>query len=324
MYVLRWRLAHCIYLMCQALRCLGDDISYNEVVTVPELVGRAIHCHRHHVLYSVSLEFNTQRICGGISRWPTYAELPLECATSLAAPIVAARMDPRTELAVKMLRSSKHIKLTKGIHSAVADVAGIVFGPDTVAEALKSQNVPAFMDIGLLRSRFDMAITLAMRTIFQWMFLHCPGACFYLFVDGSPASGFEALTAAEHHAGLTHSWDRLLTITFLGFGFMGVLARAHSLLWKIYIEVGPNEALLRWRLKSIRGFTTDWGSESKLPYLRDCLQTFLVSIGSTLEVTPAKFLFPLAVWACGWHHKWDNIMREVCESLVGWPFFLRS
>ena len=176
-----------------------------------------------------------------------------------------------------------------------------------------------------MRIRFDCTMALTMRSILHWIRYYDPTCVFYLFVDGSPSSGFEALMAYENSDGYYH-WNRHLIVTYLGFGFMGLTAKIFSLLWKLFLETGPDLSLLRWKLSRIRGFCTDQGTEAGIADCRDMLPEFLQYIGSSLAsiCIREEFLFPLCFWCIGWHHMFDNAANDCFENLYFWPMLLKA
>ena len=106
-------------------------------------------------------------------------------------------------------------------------------------------------------------MALVMRTVFSDLMDAENLIDLYMFCDGSPSSGYEVFMAVEWRIGLVQ-WRRQLLITFLGYGSMGLTDKLFSLLWDIFVECGPNEELLRWRLACIKGFCTDRGVEKGL------------------------------------------------------------
>jgi hypothetical protein len=99
-------------------------------------------------------------------------------------------------------------------------------------------------------------------------------------------------------------------VTYLGYGYMALRQKIFGFLWKIFLETGPDEELLRLRLAHVKGVTTDFGTEAGIADSNDCLQEFLIAIGSPLKVGPTKYLLPNAVFNAGWHHLLDHVAEE--------------
>ena len=69
-------------------------------------------------------------------------------------------------------------------------------------------------------------------------------------------------------------------------------------------------------------FHKDYGTEASLVDLPDILPEFLTSLGCPMAVPRCQWLFPLAIWCCGTHHRIDNIAEQVCYSIIWFPRFL--
>ena len=106
----------------------------------------------------------------------------------------------------------------------------------------------------------------------------------------------------------TYYWDTLLMVSFLGYGFQHLLSKAFALLWKIWVEV-ESVSMLRFRLRSVCGICSDFGTEAELYELVDIVPAFLRTIGYSEPVPRETWLFPVALWMCGWHHVWDHIAQ---------------
>ena len=74
----------------------------------------------------------------------------------------------------------------------------------------------------------------------------------------------------------------------------------------------------------MRGWCTDWGTESGIADCEDLLPEFLKAIGYVGPL-PAKekFLFPRAMWMPGWHHCADGLAKTVLGGFRWWPEWLR-
>ena len=159
------------------------------------------------------------------------------------------------------------------------------------------------------------------------LMLSLTSVCFELFVDGSPSSGYEAFVAVEMLvSSMFHcfAWTRLFPISFLHYGSGNLTSKVFNLLWKIFLECGPDVQLIRWRLKCTRTIISDQGTESGMADVRDCLNDFFKFIGSTLQSVPQVWLFPLCIYSVGWHHRFDHVLQDVLASLDFWPKWFES
>ena len=82
-------------------------------------------------------------------------------------------------------------------------------------------------------------------------------------------------------------------------------------LWKLYLEVGPDIELFRWRLLTTRFISSDMGTESGLADVRDVLPEFFQWLGSDVTAPRQEFLWPLTVFSLGWHHCMDHVAEQV-------------
>ena len=168
-----------------------------------------------------------------------------------------------------------------------------------------------------IRVNFDAVMMLLMRHIMEGLSVRSADVSFfYIFIDGSPTSGYEALIVAELFVVGSMWWNRLLPISYLGFGYLTLPGKLFGFLWKLFLESGPDIALLRWRLRAIRGFSSDFGVEAGVADSKDVLPSFLQYIGCVLPCSQERFLFPLAVWSRGWHHLWDQVAQEIFITLA--------
>jgi hypothetical protein len=220
----------------------------------------------------------------------------------------------RFKKAIRFSVATQGLRLTRRAPGIILTIVNALLPEKQLtAEHLRDRMVSQDL---LLRSRLrlDCTVMAFMRHYWSWIALHDRSSGSYLFVDGSPASGFEAMVAYEHFSGDHCFWNRLSPINYLGYGFMGMRQKTYSLLWKLFLETGPNEERLRFRLSHIRGMCTDMGTESGIPDCRDCLQEFLTAIGCPLIVTPVEWLLPNCVFSSGWHHLLDHVSEEVLTS----------
>jgi hypothetical protein len=139
-----------------------------------------------------------------------------------------------------------------------------------------------------------------------------------MFADGSPASGFEAFICIEQMFSNGCFDSRILPVVYLGYGFQSLADKLFAFLWTVFLEIGPFPELIRKRLLRIRGWTTDWGTESGICNTADVLPQFLHAIGYQHPVPQQLYMFPRAVWVPGWHHLWDGVAKDAFASL---PWF---
>ena len=313
-----------------------SPISYaaDHVLEVYDLLGQALYAGQTRSILSVIIERGGQRLRGGIPGYPRYRDIEsqipvvsLEEVSPLSdsAPSYYARLARLNNVdatlaslyetglkIVEFVRASAKLRMQKTARESIKEIVLAVW-PE--ARGLLQDRLPSKSFLLTSRTRFDATMMLTMRHIFDWISRFDRQPMLYIWPDGSPSSGFEAFIIWEQLTG-TLFWERLLPVTFLGFGYHGLKSKIFSLLWKFWLETGT-VALMRWRLATVKGIISDFGTESDICDSRDLLPEFLAAIGWQEKVTRLEYLFPMAIWSCGWHHQWDHIAQWVSPSPNG-------
>ena len=110
-----------------------------------------------------------------------------------------------------------------------------------------------------------------------------------MWIDGSPSSGFEQFCMVEQLQGRWRQWQRLMTVTFLGFGFMGLAAKVPSMIHVLWMESGSVETIRR-RFRGIRGICTDFGTEAEIADRQDLLPDYLRIVGIQIPCKKGEVL----------------------------------
>ena len=248
---------------------------------------------------------------------------------NLDQPAQARKFDPQE--CILFVRATRRLKRLSHAQSDANEIAQAQF--PHLYEDLRTEGRQFPGRHFLVRSRvlLDLAMMLTMRRCYlEFRKQHEEDKEFidlFMFADGSPSSGFEALpiieqcmfSGAEVDVKLT---ERLLPVCYMGFGFMGLIDKMYSILWAFFLECGPNPALIRFRCSRIRSWTTDMGTECGLADGQDVLPAFMASIGYTGYIKPQRFLFDRCFWIPGWHHLADNLAKAVLGGLRWWPAWL--
>ena len=110
----------------------------------------------------------------------------------------------------------------------------------------------------------------------------------------------------------------------ISMAMFGLIGKAITLLWQLWLMCGPSYARMRTVLNRACCLTLDFGTESRLPDVRDILPAFFRFIGAPLplnyQVQP--FLFPRAVLEPGMRHSTDRLIKKGLLSLKWFPSFL--
>lgn len=111
----------------------------------------------------------------------------------------------------------------------------------------------------------------------------------------------------------------------IGIGSLSAYGKVMSLLWIIWLMVGPTYNSMRGFTNRVFSFNTDYGTERSIVDYPDCLGFFLryinVQVPTNAEVQ--EFLFPSAVANPGWFHFWDSVVRAALCSLPWFPAWLQ-
>ena len=105
-------------------------------------------------------------------------------------------------------------------------------------------------------------------------------------------------------------------------GQLGVKSKIYSFLWALWLEVGPDQSLLRWNSGQIFGFTTDRGTERAIADAPDVSKELFASLGVEYTLPPRQYLFIKAIWIPGFHHLMDGAVEQVLASITFWPGWL--
>ena len=118
----------------------------------------------------------------------------------------------------------------------------------------------------------------------------------------------------------------LFPLVSIGRPMLKVVGKCFSLLWQIYLMVGPHYKLLEEFTSCVVSMTVDFGTEKSLPGIADLLPSFCLYIGVPLPKGCRKRTktFPRAIVAPGWHHTWDGLVRRGLTSTEWFPVFLRQ
>jgi len=119
--------------------------------------------------------------------------------------------------------------------------------------------------------------------------------------------------------------QRVLPGAELPYGMTGAVSKACTLLWGMFLTLGPRKEQLRTALSLVASFTTDNGTEVGLLKLPDILDAFYLWMGGMpigdLEshVVQGSRLFQEAIRVIGFGHTCGSIMSSVANSYKYWP-----
>ena len=290
------------------------------MVHVVDLVARALLHGRSLDVLSVPIDARGSRLRGGIRNYPRWAdiadELPLRVAVPPSSDVRFVQLLEEAEKTIIFIKASAKLRLARGSVEQIRDIVVGVWPEAAADENALADRLPPQNMLVNARVRFDLVMSLTMRSVWAWTRLYDPAAAMYMWIDGSPTSGFEAKIAWEMFQGI-RTWQRLQLVNYLGFGHMGLQPKIYAILYKMWVECGDEE-LMRFRLALVKGIISDMGTEKDVADSRDVLPGILAFIGWDGFVERMDFLYPNAVWMSGWHHVFDHVAQW---ALV---FFVRN
>ena len=208
---------------------------------------------RSEYLCSVPLnEDTTRRLIGTPGHQPTMKEIrtlllsvdtvsrPLRLAQTTGHEHGAAHnvfLDPVR--IVKFLVASRHYRSQARAQDAQHDTIDAAF--DTIPE-VPCLRAPSKTFLCDNRARFDSVMMLMQRHQLRKRSRDMASdPCWFYMCDSSPASGFESFAVIENlvEADKRSSVYRQAPCTFPAVGQLGVRQKLLSLLWAIYLKVGP-------------------------------------------------------------------------------------
>ena len=105
------------------------------------------------------------------------------------------------------------------------------------------------------------------------------------------------------------------------------IGKTFSLLWQVFLHVGPSYEKLELFTRSVVSMTVDFGVESLIPGMPDMLGAFCVYCKIPVPkvgVHRRASTFPRCVVSPGWHHIWDGLTKRGLESTYWFPLFLKQ
>ena len=223
---------------------------------------------------------------------------------------------------VSFIISTRHLRNLSAAKEAQSDTIMAAFDDAEIASL--SVSPPSRRFLIKARARFDVVMMLMRRHALQVRARDIRSSPqWYYMADSSPASGFESFSIVENMVDGNESTYRMAPCTFLAVGQLGLKQKVFAFLWALWLEVGPSQALFRWKLSHIVGFTTDRGVEKGIADVCDVLPEFLATLSVECSLSKCSHLFPHALWIPGFHHLLDKCAEHVLSALDFWPDFLR-
>ena len=195
-------------------------------------------------------------------------------------------------------------------------------------ERVRNSKDVGYEQLRKARTKWDICWNLAFRRFFAQ--LSYSQSWLNLFVDCSPQKRGQELFSASLEVIVdsieTYFLRRMFPQISIGVSCTTLLGKVVSLLWAIFLLVGPNYYAFRSFLGCVTWILTDYGTEKGVPDFQDILGVFLVAIGVHVpaDAVQLDFLFPHAMFAPGWEHSIDGLLRYFLCLFPWFPTFLRD
>ena len=139
--------------------------------------------------------------------------------------------------------------------------------------------------------------------------------------DASPQVGLELLSGGYDtitNCDMSTLIRTEFPTTSLGHGHLSLKDRSFSMLWAVWLLVGPSMAALYAFCNTVTQVLTDWGTESGLQDVPDIIPAFIEFIctgAMTLVASPQSRLFPRNIFVPDWNHIWDGMSAASLKQL---------
>ena len=234
------------------------------------------------------------------------------------------------EYMFKAINATRNLKIPAALPQTAGDIMSLMFdkgAADTLHQQFidSGRRFPEGTSIRRGRARLDLAACALERRRNHALLDASPGAARYLQADASPQGGVDAFCARVDimPGGDPGTLTGRLPFVTLGHGHASFVDKAMALLQMVFLAAGPGEKTVREYLLSIRGITIDFGVESGLADVQDCLTEFLaaatVAKGGSSTAMSTRCLSPLAVQIPRWNHM---CLYTMCASLGWFPAWL--
>jgi hypothetical protein len=244
-------------------------------------------------------------------------------------PLVAQRLFvlkqavPADEV-IDWLRASLDLKQIRKAGTAAGNFARIFArgGPESRHAMLARTRNVQYEVTRLARVRLDAVAMLAFRHF--WKSLQLIDDMFIcVWCDASPQWRGQELFAASFDL-LAPGYERRRTFPFVapevGCDLVG---KTVTLLWQIFLVVGPCFHSMRAFCNKVIGICTDMGVERNIAIAVDMLPDFFWFIGAgDYSAFAQTRLFPNAVQLNGWRHLWDTVLHRGLLVLRWFPSWL--
>ena len=224
---------------------------------------------------------------------------------------------------IKLVRATSNLRDMKKITITASHFASLFSdgGPETEEQMVERFGENNRETIRQGRVRLDYLAMLLFRRFLRMVM--GPSVDFQIFADSSPQRRGLELFSASFDMFYDGSFQRrYFPFVNASLGF-SANAKLCTLLWQIFLLVGPSFLALRAFCNQVRSIVTDMGAERLFTQASDILPQFcsMIGVAITGSFTQSR-LFPRALQIGGWRHLWDVVLRRALCSLAFFPEWL--
>ena len=230
---------------------------------------------------------------------------------------------------IDFVRATKFLSELRQLRNSKTAYTRVIV-KDTCPQEYLQQDDSNYEAMRKARCQLDCVAMLLWR--YYYRTIDQTSAWLYLFVDASPqwrgtellASSFDIISFQED--GSSTCIRRLLPQISIARHMYSTVGKTVSLLWQLFLMFGPSFLALRMVCNQVAGFTSDLGTERRIPRRRDILIPFcrMLKVYVPRWAKPQKYLFPNCLLSAGWFHLWDGVIRFGLCSLPWFDLFTRS
>ena len=230
---------------------------------------------------------------------------------------------------IACVRATRHLRAASDLPDTVQDIAEVL--PTSVSEQLRaavanpSFRFPSRWTLERARVKLDLASMLARRTQLQMPEKRARA----LYFDASSVSGVEIMVCVEEtvvNLDTARAEERLMPLSALGHGHMGVIDKTMRICKAIFLEAGPSKSAVHKYLQEVRILGSDDGAEHYIEASADVMDFFLDGnldpSPEELDTVAGQYLFPVGMRTLPWNHIWANIVKRVLLNLLFFPGLL--
>jgi len=243
----------------------------------------------------------------------------------------AGQLDP--QLVLEWVDASAYLRDLRKSFAAASSFARVFAHTGLVEHAKLIAALPIVSSELLRQARIRVDIV-AMFVFRRWFasLRKSPDAgrvVIHLYCDASPQwRGLEMFASSFELAFGDTVLRRLFPLVSLDRRRLDALGKTLTLMWQIYLIVGPSADLLKYFCSRVASITTDMGVEHKIANMPGLWGEFWLLFEPSKQLRDGEgdddWLFPNCLHCPGWNHTFDLVLRTGLCSLAFFPSFLEK